>query len=249
MKTKRISGNVECEMRNAELGRCASECRPGRGKRFFPLSTFHLLLFLLSPLLLRASSDSSLLPDGRQRAELRPSERNPFAQQITPEAAPATTQEGATEESRLRRILRAIKIGGVSGTAGHKQVLLGSLILKPGTVLPPILKNQFESLRVLSVDDTSVVLAFVERDPSVESRQIVLPYRIQPEVTQVMYGEAFEELTKVGPSGKIEAPPLTLQGANDLLKGSREAELRNMADRDVQLMGVITNAEKSTKGK
>lgn len=211
-----------------------------------PLSAF---ILLFSPLCLRASSDSSLLPEGRQRVELRSSERNPFAQQITQEVAPTTTQEGTTEESRLRRIFRAIKIGGASGTSGNKQVLLGSLILKPGTILPPILKNQIESLRVLSVDDTSVVLAFVERTPSVESRQIVLPYRIQPEVTQLMYGEALEKLAKVGPGGKIEAPPLTLPGADAFLKASTEAELRNMADRDVDLMGVVTNAEIPTKDK
>lgn len=212
-----------------------------------PISAFFCLL--LCPLLLRASNDPSLFPDGRQRAEMRPNERNPFAQQITVEEAPANPQEGASEEARLRRIFRAMKVGGVSGSADHQQVLLGSLIIKPGATLPPILKNQSEKLRVLSVGDGGVVLAFVERDPSLAARQIALPIGIKPEVTQMMIGEAFEALTKVGPSGKIEAPPLTIQGADDFLKGSKEANLRNMADRDVQLMGVITNADKPTKGK
>ena len=213
----------------------------------FPLSAFTCLL--LFPLWVQASSDPTLFPDGRQKVDLRASERNPFAQQIAPEMPPPTTQEGTTEESRLRKLLRAMKIAGVSGNPGNKQVLLGSLILKPGTILPPILKNQVEVLKVLSVDDTAVVLAFVERDKSAAARKIVLPFRIKPEVTQVMYGEAFEELTKVTPGGKIEAPPLTLRGADDLLKGSREADLRNMAERDVELMGVITHAENSNKPK
>ena len=193
------------------------------------------LCLLLFPQFLRAAGDPSLYPDGRQQVELRSTERNPFAQQIAPAVVPANAQEGASEEARLRRILR--------------RALLGSLIVKPGATLPPILGNQFETLKVLSVDDTAVVLAFVERDYSVSARQIVLPFAIKPAVSKVMVGEAFEELTKVGPSGKISAPPLTLQGVNDLLKGSREADLRNIADRDVQMMGVTTNAENAKKEK
>lgn len=255
MITKRIQKNVELGMRNAELGRFASECRAERGMCPIQVSGFRfhasafLLCLLLAPLCAHATSDPSLLPDGRQKVELRPSERNPFVQQIAPEVAPATAQEGTSEEARLRRILRAMKIGAVSGAPDSRQVLLGSLILKPGRTLPPILKNQFEVLRVLSVDDTSVVLAFVERDRSASARQIILPYSVKPEVAQVMFGEAFEKLTEVGPNGKIQAPALTLPGVEDFLSGSRDADLRNMADRDVQMMGVVRNAEKTTKEK
>lgn len=278
MKTKQMPGKAITRKRRPErcdprapcgtwaiaptlsaLVRCASVVLPApsiclvpfaqsaRGLVFrFSLSAFFLLCFSL---LLHASGDPSLYPDGREKVDLRPAERNPFAQQVVPEAAPANPQEGATEEARLRRILRAMKIGGVSGAPGDRRVLLGSLILKPGEILPQILNNQFEALRVLSVDDAAVVLAFVERDSAISARQIVLPYAIKPGVSQVMIGEAFEELTKVGPSGKIAAPPLTIQGVDDLLKGSREADLRNIADRDVQMMGVITNAENAKKGK
>ena len=82
-----------------------------------------------------------------------------------------------------------------------------------------------------------------------EPRQVVLPFAIKPVVSQVMFGEAFEELTKVGPSGRIEVPPLSHPGVDDFLKGSREADLRNMADREVQMMGVVTNAEDAKKEK
>ena len=252
MKTERIpekaeTGNRKPEINNSRAPRGTRALATSLSDLSFPLSAFFCLL--LSPLLLRASSDPSLYPDGRQQVELRATERNPFAQQITPEVVPANPQEGATEEARLRRILRATKIGGVSGSGGNRRALLGSLILKPGMTLPPILSNQFETLRVVSVDDTAVVLAFVERDSALSVRQIVLPLAIKPSVSQVMVGEAFEELTKVGPSGKISAPPLTIQGVSDLLKGSREADLRNVADRDVQMMGVVTNAENPKKDK
>ena len=242
-----------------DLLACSAPLRLCSLHQTFDLFPLHIALprwfsafvcLLLAPLCAHASSDPSLFPDGRQKLELPSSERNPFVQQIAPEAAPAASaQEGTTEEARLRRIFRAMKIGAVSGTPDSKQVLLGSLILKPGRTLPPLLKNQFETLRVLSVDDTSVVLAFVERDHSASARQIILPYGIKPEVTQVMFGEAFEKLTQVGPNGKIDAPPLTMQGVEEFLSGSREADLRNMADRDVQMMGVVTNADNSKKEK
>ncbi len=246
MKTKHISDAAEAG--NGTLAPSPSVFRlPHSGFRF--QASVFLLCLLPCPLLLQALSDPSLFPDGRQRVELRSSERNPFTQQIAVQAAPTVTQEGATEESKLRKIFRAMKINAVSGAEGEKRVLLGSLILKPGSTLPPIFRNQFEALRVLSIDDTAIVLAFVERDPTVEPRQIVLPFAIKPTVSQVMLGEAFEELAKIGPSGRIEAPPLTHPGVNDFLAGSRAADLRNMADREVQMMGVVTNAEDAKKSK
>lgn len=225
-------------------------CRPMFSAPARRLLRSALLCCLAIPCGLRAASDPSLLPEGRQREELRPSERNPFTQQVALETpAPTNVQDGTTEEARLRRIFRATKVGGISGKPGARHALLGSLILKPGDTLPPILKDQFEVLRVVSVDDASIVIAFVERDSSLDARQIVLPVGIKPEVSRVMIGETFEELTKMGPSGKIEAPPVTNKGVEDLLKGSREADLRNIADRDVQMMGVVTNEENADKKK
>ncbi|MBE2205753.1 MAG: hypothetical protein IAE94_15585 [Chthoniobacterales bacterium] len=221
----------------------------------FPLSAQRFIFralattFFLSPLLLHAATDSSLFPDGRQRVELRPTERNPFTQQIAVQTTPTTAQEGTSEESRLRRILRAMKVNAVSGSKGGKRVLLGSLILEPGNKLPPILKDQAETLRVQSIEDSVIILAFVERDPAVDPRQIVLPFALKPVVSRMMLGDAFEDLAKIGPSGRIDAPPLTHPGVGDFLKGSQEADLRNLADREVQMMGVVTNAEESTESK
>jgi len=209
-----------------------------------------LLVGAAFPLFLQASSDPTLLPDGRQKMELRPSERNPFAQQIVEEAAPeGNVNEGASEEARLRRILGAVKVGGMSVKGGQHRALVGSLILKPGDTLPPLVKNQFEVLRVVSVDDRSVLLAFVERDSSAGNRQIILPFGMEPEVSQFLFGEAFEELTKVGPTGQIDAPLLTNPGAEDFLKGSKEADLKNIADRDVELMGVVHDVTPPAKQK
>lgn len=210
---------------------------------------FLLVLFSGMPPNLCSASDSTLLPDGRQKVELKPAERNPFIQQIVEETAQANPQAGTSEESHLRRIFRAIKLGGISGKTGKKQALLGSLIIKPGDILPPLLKNQFEVLRVVSVDDSAIVLGFVDKDSQASVRQIVIPFNMKPTVSRVMYGEAFEELTKVDANGKIDAPPLTNPGVDDFLKGSMETDLKNVTERDVKMMGVGSNAENSNPKK
>jgi hypothetical protein len=206
---------------------------------------FVLLLFSASA---PAASDSLVYPDGRQILEIRSNERNPFAQQIVePMSTAANPQEGASEEARLRRIFRAVKVNGLSGTPGKRQILLGSLILKPGIILPPLINNQSEVLRVVSLDEDSMLLEFVEKDPSVDPRKITLPFDLKPEVTQFLYGEAVEELAQIGSKGQAKMPPLASPAVDQIVKGSQDAELQNMTDRDVKWMGVVHDDQAQKK--
>lgn len=202
---------------------------------------------LLTATLGFASTDSSMLPDGREKTDVQQNERNPFAQQIIPEAAPTTQPAGTSEEARLRKILRALKVSGASGSGESRRVLLGSVIIKPGETLPQLLENQSEQLRVVSVDDRTIRLEFIERDPSIDARQIIIPISVKPAVSALMYGDAFESITKMSPQGLPTVPPLTNPGVEDFKKGSTDADLKNMSDRDVELMGVVTNAEQPAK--
>ncbi len=208
-----------------------------------------VLAMVALPWSAQAYSDPSLLPDGRQREELRPAERNPFAQQASTDTTPKATEDRVTEESRIRRIVKAMKFNGVSGSPGNKRVLLGPLILKPGSVLPPLLTNQFEVLKVQEIDDAAVILAFVERDPTIDARQIVLPFAMQPTVSQAMVGEVFENLTAMGPKGEMKIPPLDHPGIAELQDASKEANLENVLNRDTNMMGVTTHGQKSPDDK
>ncbi|MEI6340259.1 MAG: hypothetical protein WCQ57_17035 [Verrucomicrobiota bacterium] len=136
-----------------------------------------------------------------------------------------------------------MKIGGVSKGSGDKKALLGSLILKPGNTLPPILNNQIETLRVLSVGDASVVLEFVEKAATVASRKIVLLFGIKREVRQFMSGEAVEELITAG----VPEPPKLGKAAypgdpqaRSILTNIQEAEQKRSSDK---LMGVFPDAK------
>jgi hypothetical protein len=188
-----------------------------------------------------AAADTLLFPDGRQSVEVRPSERNPFGQQVALEVQSTTagTQDSVSEESRLRRILRALKISGVSGQGQSRRVLIGSLILKPGDLLPPLISNQAESLRVLGVDASQVTLEFLEKDPAAESRKIILFYGLAPTVTQFLFGEAAEDLAQIGPKGQSQIPALTSPEVSGILQKAQDAELKNLVDRNVRMMGVV----------
>lgn len=200
---------------------------------------------ILSPPAVLAAADALLFPDGRQTVEVRPNERNPFGQQVAPEvqSTSAGTQEAVSEESRLRRILRALKISGVSGQGSSRRALIGSLILKPGDPLPPLITNQAESLRVAAVDDSQVILEFIERDPAAESRKIILFYGLQPTVAQFLFGEAVEELAQIGAKGQSQMPALTSPRVTEILQKAQDAELKSLVDRNVRMMGVIDDEQ------
>ncbi|MEI6071675.1 MAG: hypothetical protein WCS31_07770 [Verrucomicrobiae bacterium] len=194
-----------------------------------------------------AQTGATLLPEGREPVALRPGERNPFTQKAVQYEAVSGAPEPVSEESRLRRILSAVKISGLSGGNGKFQVLLGSLIIKPGDTLPPLIGNQTERLRVTTVDTTSLTLSFIEKDPAANARQIVLRFNTRPEISRFMYGEAVEELTKLSSQGQSQLPPLESPAVAQILKESQDVDLKNMTERKVKLMGEAPDAKKSEK--
>lgn len=196
---------------------------------------------ILSPPAAPAAADALLFPDARQTVEVRSNERNPFGQTVSPEvqSTGGAAQETVSEESRLRRILRALKISGVSGQGSSRRALIGSLILQPGDPLPPLIANQAESLRVASVDDSQVILEFIEKDPAAESRKITLFYGLQPTVAQFLFGEAVEELAQIGAKGQSQMPALISPKVSEILQKAQDAELKNLVDRNVRMMGVV----------
>lgn len=210
------------------------------------LSAAALVLFAPAAL---AAGDKLLFPDGRQALEVRPGERNPFGQQIAPEVQSTTagTQDTVSEESRLRRILRALKISGASSQGSSRRILIGSLILKPGDPLPPLITNQAESLRVLSVDESQVILEFIDKDPTAETRKITLFYALDPTVSQFLFGEAVEELAQIGAKGQAQIPTLTSPAVSEILQKAEAAELKNLVDRNIRMMGVIQDEQASPK--
>lgn len=165
---------------------------------------------------------SALEPEKRTPTQVSPGERNPFGLLAVPppEEKEAVKIQVETEEMKLRRILGNMRITGVSGQAGNRRVLLGSMLLAEGDPVPRLFHNQGEVLRVDSISDRSVVLSFVERKQQSDQppRTVALGIDLGPRVRSLLPGELFTSVVKFDEKGAPTAPPLKTQGVESVLK-------------------------------
>lgn len=186
--------------------------------------------------------DPDLLPAGRTFIEVRDAERNPFGQPAVT-APSALPEQEESEEARLRRILGALKVAGISGSGSETRALVGTLILEKGRTLPNLLRDQSEKIVVTSVDEKSVVLSFVEQDATIEPRRITLTVDVAPRVDQMLFGEAVEKVVGIGKDGSTSLGKLPFPGVERTLKGAEESELQGLSTRKFELMGETRNAQ------
>lgn len=209
--------------------------------------TFFALLAVFAPSSLLAQRPD-LLPSGRTFVELREGERNPFGQQMTViQPTDFDTPDSGGEEARLRRLFGAMKVSGASQAGKARRVLVGGMILREDDMVPSILRDQLETIRVTSINDDRVLLSFVERDASVEARQIQIPIALEPTVTQLLFGEAFEKMAAIGPDGRSTLTDVQVTGVDELIKGSSEANFENVIDRTFQMMGEVKDEKEPQK--
>lgn len=185
--------------------------------------------------------DPGMLPTDRESIELSSTERNPYSSTVKTDVV-GDFQESVSEESRLRRIISLLKVGGLSGSGDNARVLLGSMILKPGLKLPPLVRDQFEELTVKSISPKELLLTFLERDVAVEPRDIVIALQPKPKVGQLLYGESLEKLTNSANIAEIVSPAVS-----KFLEDSTQVELQNFTTSKVELMGVSQDATSPKK--
>ena len=187
------------------------------------------------------SAEPQMLPTDREVTEIAPTERNPYGASATVNLL-TNVPKAVSEESRLRRIISLLKVGGVSGSGANARVLLGSLILKPGLELPPLLRDQFELLRVTEISAKEVHIAFLEREPAADPRSIIIALQAKPKVTQLLYGESLERLTDAGESG-ADLPTINSPAVLKFLEESMKAKLQNFTTPRVELMSAPQDAK------
>jgi len=209
--------------------------------------TLLALLAVSTPAFLFAQRPD-MQPSARTFVELREGERNPFGQQMTVlQPTDLDTPDSGGEEARLRRLFGAMKVSGSSRAGKARRVLVGGMILREGEIVPSILRDQQESIRVALIDDNRILLAFVERDASVEARQIQIPITLDPSVSQVLFGEAFEKMAAIGPDGRSTLGEAPVMGVEEFIKGSSEAKFENVIDRTFQMMGEVKHEKEPQK--
>jgi len=147
-------------------------------------------------------SQTGELPDDKTPELLRLKERNPFTRRETKIAEVAADRE--SEESKLRALLEAMPVRGVSRGDGSVKVLLEHFILKQGEPIPPLLDGQTEQLFVRRITDKQIEIDFVESEKHAEPRKILILIDLRPRVAM---RTPSAEITPKTSAGSIKVRP------------------------------------------
>lgn len=171
---------------------------------------------------LPALDRSALEPEKRTPVEVSEEERNPFGLLAVPppEEEEEIKIEVETEEMKIRRILGNMRIAGVSGEPGSYRVLLGSMTLAKGDIVPRLFANQAEKLRVEDITDRQVILSFIERkqQQDLPPRTIGLGIDLTPRIRSLLPGELFTSVVKFDEKGAQALPPLKTEAIESIVE-------------------------------
>lgn len=172
-----------------------------------------------------------ILPEEKTPEVIRPEENNPFEATVD-----TTKNEGDTEENRVRNILLAMPAkGGGNGPQGMR-VMLGSMRLEAGQIVPRVLPDQEVMLKVKSITPKQIELVWVEKKPTgLPPKPFVIDVDVSPRVRYQMPGGTGEKgggssvgvMKKEGMSAftrpQEEAPPPVETAARALPVGDEKA--------------------------
>jgi hypothetical protein len=184
-------------------------------------------------------------PGQRPPEQARANERNPFGLVVKPPAEATETRQvlALSPEDQLRQVLGGMRVSGISGSPGAYTALVGPLVLREGEVLPRIFSDQAEMLRVKSINDREIVLVFLERDPELPKREIVLNFDLQPNVRSMLVGEAFRGLvTAFTAKGIPDVPARQNPGVEEFLTRTKE-NIDPLVEPTVEKMGNASPGE------
>ncbi len=139
-----------------------------------------LLAVALSPLP-GAPAGIGLLPEDKTPVVVVEDERNPFGKRSA-KVATKVQEEVESEESKIRAVVGRLSLGGMTHGYGVVKVLVGSFTVAEGGMLPDVIPDQTEKVKVLSVSADKVELGFVDKDGSAETRKITLGFDLKPTV-------------------------------------------------------------------
>lgn len=120
---------------------------------------------------------------------LKEGERNPYAQRTETETIIDENGENP-EETQIRRALTSLSVSGQVRGPNGLRLLLGDIILEKDKVLPELLPDQTQNLKVLEVTEDSVVLAWLDIETNEPTgRNMQLSYDLTPSVSYALRGQ------------------------------------------------------------
>jgi len=123
-----------------------------------------------------------ILPDEKTPETIKADENNPFEA-----VADEKMKEGDTEENRVRDILLSMPAkGGGNGPSGMR-VMLGSMRLEAGQMVPDVLPDQQVKLMVKSITPKQIEMVWVEKKPTgLPPKPFVLDVDVSPRIRYMM---------------------------------------------------------------
>jgi len=128
-------------------------------------------------------------PDEKRPLNLKASERNPYAKRSVKEEE--TSENGVNEEEQqIRARLSSLSVSGRSQGPNGLRVLLGDIILEQGRILPQLLEEQSENLKVIEINEDALILGWLDiesNEPTGKTMQVA--YDLTPMVTYALHGQ------------------------------------------------------------
>lgn len=132
-------------------------------------------------------------PTEKRPYSLKSDERNPYARRSEQEEVSAE-ENGNAEELRIREKLSRLRVTGRSQGRNGLRVLLGDIILEQGAILPPLLEDQSENLRVIELSDDTVVLGWLDIETNeLTGKTMQVAYDLTPSIVYALHGQSSEE--------------------------------------------------------
>lgn len=127
-------------------------------------------------------------PDEKRPLVMNSNERNPYAHRSVEKIKPE--EEDNKEELKLRERLSLLRVTGRSMSQNGLRVLLGDIILEKGKLLPQLLEDQTEVLRVEKIDSEMVVLEWLDtKTGQATGKTMQVLYDLRPSVGYVLQGQ------------------------------------------------------------
>jgi hypothetical protein len=180
---------------------------------------------------------SGLLPELRKPRDVAPSERSPFGGTVRVLESLAGPSEASVAE-QLGWLLRGqFRVSGISESARGRRLLIGPFAVGKGDQLPPLFANQVEQLVVKEITDRTATFAFVSNgETATKPQDITVNFDLRPRVDSLLVGEAYRKVVPVDAEGTVALPSLESAGADAVLKGAEEQDLRGWVDRPTELL-------------
>lgn len=139
-------------------------------------------------------------PEEKRPLTLKQNERNPYAKRGSQEESVGEETIDA-EEQQIRARLSSLSVSGRSQGPNGLRILLGDIILEQGRVLPQLLEEQSESLKVLAIDENSVVLGWLDIETGESTgKKMQVTYDLTPMVSYALHGQESATVAEDGTS-------------------------------------------------